>query len=165
MGPRPAFSWLGLRLVSLQSFLLAKFFSVFHIRLMLHIITNFAPKLYLTWLVWEIRPFQCLPIHLGSHGRRAGVPRGSHLNITCALTKTPNSGSCYERAGPPSAPLRHGWSGSRGLGTEACWRPSPWGHSWGQIGWMDGGRGASRDVSGDPLSPQQWCLSICPSCS
>lgn len=56
---------------------------------MLRIITNFAPKLYLTWLVWEIRPFQRLQIHLGSQGRHAGVPGGSNLNITCALVKMP----------------------------------------------------------------------------
>lgn len=91
-------SFLGLRLMSLHSSLLAKFFSVFNIRLMLRIITNFAPKLYLTRLVWEIRAFQRLQIHLGRWARQdKAAQSGSNLNITCALLKMPKSFKLLER--------------------------------------------------------------------
>lgn len=91
-------SFLGLRLMSLHSSLLAKFFSVFNIRLMLRIITNFAPKLYLTQLVWEIRAFQRLQIHLGRWARQdKAAQSGSNLNITCALLKMPKSFKLLER--------------------------------------------------------------------
>lgn len=84
--------------MSLYSSLLAKFFSVFNIRLMLRIITNFAPKLYLTWLVWEIRAFQRLQIHLGRWARQdKAAQSGSNLNITCALLKMPKSFKLLER--------------------------------------------------------------------
>lgn len=65
---------------------------------MLRIITNFAPKLYLTWLVWEIRAFQRLQIHLGRWARQdKAAQSGSNLNITCALLKMPKSFKLLER--------------------------------------------------------------------
>lgn len=95
--------------MSLLESLLAKFFSVFNIRLMLRIITNFAPKLYLTWLVWKIRLFQRLQIHLGKRGRQEGVLRGSNLNITRAPMKMPKPSTLPRSILPPPlhAPPTH----------------------------------------------------------
>lgn len=86
------FFFMCFRVVSFHVSLCAKFFSVFNIRLMLRIITNFAPKLYLTWLVREIRALQSVQIHLG-RGTQADetVQSKSNLNITCALLKLPKS--------------------------------------------------------------------------
>lgn len=65
---------------------------------MLRIITNFAPKLYLTWLVRQIRALQSVQNHLGRGAKADETVQGkSNLNITCALLKLPKSFKLLER--------------------------------------------------------------------
>lgn len=93
---------------------------------MLRIITNFAPKLYLTWLVWEIRLFQRLQIHLGkprqAGGRAAGksfkyymCPRENAKALYTAKEDSVSPSTC------PSDLLNALKVGKQALRAEGCW--------------------------------------------
>lgn len=138
--------------MSLPQSLLAEFFSVFNIRLMLRIITNFAPKLYLTWLVWEIRLFQRLPIHLGKPrqaGGRAGEGvKGEEFKYYMCLMKMPRlctaeEDSVSSTSTCPCDLLSAPRVGKQALGAEGSWGAL----SFGGTGLVGRG-GACRDAEG-----------------